>query len=40
MIEVICKNCKLTNLINPKIIHAEAKDPFQWHCTYCTGEIP
>lgn len=39
VISIKCKTCKITNLINPNIVHGEDGDPFQLHCTYCTSEI-
>lgn len=35
-----CHRCGLTNYVDMRIVHAEDGDPFQWHCTYCTVNLP
>lgn len=37
--EIKCYNCNQTNIINPKIVHAEDGSPFALHCTYCKADI-
>lgn len=35
-----CSRCNIPNFIDPNYVHGENGDPFQWHCTFCTNEIP
>ena len=40
IIIIRCTKCNIPNFIDPNYVHGENYTQLQWHCTFCTTDLP